>query len=109
MLALPPHLFADIFAAVEGYQQVKKEEADTYAARHGYAFTQKILALIERYSGEISFHDVLVVNAQPAPITLDQATLAAGFDVGDGQGGKIHTLMDFSGFKGVAEGSNTVV
>ncbi len=107
MLALPPHLFADIFAAVEGYQQVKKEEADTYAARHGYAFAQKILALIERYSGEISFHDVLVVNAQPAPITLDQATLAAGFDVGDGQGGKIHTLMDFSGFKGVAEGSNT--
>jgi len=106
-LALPPHLFAEIFTAVEGYQQVKKEEEGAYVARHGYAFAQKLLSLIERYSGEVSFHDVMVVNAQPAPITLDQATLAAGFDVGDGQGGKIHTLMDFSGLKGVAEGSNT--
>ena len=107
-LALPPHLFAEIFTAVEGYQQVKKEEADAYAARHGYAFAQKILSLIERYSGEVSFHDVMVVNAQPAPITIEQATLAAGFDVGDGKGGKIHALMDFNGFKGVAGGSNTV-
>ncbi|MGE4403494.1 MAG: hypothetical protein AB7F61_17690, partial [Desulfobulbus sp.] len=108
MLAVPPHLFAEIFSAIEGYQQVKKEEADAYVSRQGYAFAQKILSLFERYSGEVSIHDLKVVNAQPAPVTLDQATLAAGFDLGDGQGGKIHTLVDFSGFQGVSQGSNTV-
>nr|WP_321464983.1 hypothetical protein [uncultured Desulfobulbus sp.] len=108
MLALPPHLFAEIYAAIEGYQQVKNEEADNYAARQGFAFAQKILALIERYSGEITINDVLVVNAQPAPVTLERATVAAGFDVGDGQGGKIHTMMDFSGLQGIMPGSNTV-
>lgn len=108
MQAFPPHLFAEIFEAIEGYQQVQQEEADAYVARQGYAFAQKILSLIERYSGEISFHDLKVANAQPTPITLDQATLASGFDVGDGQGGKINTLIDFSGFQGLAAGSNTV-
>ncbi|MDD2464537.1 MAG: hypothetical protein PHI97_11125 [Desulfobulbus sp.] len=108
MLAVPPHLFAEIFSVVEGYQQVKKEEADAYVAQHGYAFAQKILSLIERYSGEVSIHDLKVLNAQPVPVTLDQVTLAGGFDVGDGQGGTIHTLVDFSGFEGLAQGSNTV-
>jgi hypothetical protein len=108
MQAVPPHLFAEIFAAVEGYQQVKKEEADAYVARNGYAFAQKILALLERYSGEVSLNGLKVINAQPGPITLDQVTLSGGFDVGSGQGGKIHTLVDFSGFQGMAQGSNTV-
>ena len=108
MLAIPPHLFSEIFTAVEGYQQLKPEEADAYAARHGYAFLQKILSLIERYSSEVSVRDLKVVNAQPTPVTLDQATFTAGFDVGDGQGGQIHTLVDFSGFKGVSQGTNTV-
>jgi hypothetical protein len=106
--APPPHLFAEMFTVIEGYQQVKKEEADAYAARHGYAFAQKIIALIESYSGELTMKELKVVNAQPTPITLEQATLAAGFDVGDGQGGKIHSMVDFFGFQGMNLESKTV-
>jgi hypothetical protein len=108
MQSLPPHLFSEIFAVIEGHKQVKKEESETYVARHGYAFAQKILSLIERYSAEVTIKELKVVNAQPTPVILEQATLSGGFDVGDGQGGKIRTLMDFSGFQGVAQGTNTV-
>lgn len=108
MQALPPHLFAELYTMIEGYQQVKKEEADAYAARQGYTFAQKILSLIERYSSEVGIHGLKIVNAQPGPITLEQATLSGGFDVGGGHGGTINTLVDFSGFQGVMAGANTV-
>nr|WP_320010206.1 hypothetical protein [uncultured Desulfobulbus sp.] len=101
MDALPPNLFAEIFAGVEEYQKLDPKEADAFAAQKGYAIGKKILALFERYAGEVSVHELLVANALPTPISLDKATVGVGFDTGDGQGGIIHTLVDFAGLKGL--------
>lgn len=105
---LPAKLFADIHAAIEGFQQVKQEEKDAYAAHHGVQFTKKILEIIKGYKAEVSVKDLKVVNVQPEPVNLSAATLAAGFDVGDGQGGKIDALVDFSGFTGLATAEKNI-
>ncbi|MBM9613297.1 hypothetical protein JWJ90_03245 [Desulfobulbus rhabdoformis] len=108
MDALPPNLFAEIFAGVEEYQKLDPNEADKFAAERGYALGKKILSLFQRYSGEVSVHELLVANALPTPISLDKASVGAGFDVGDGQGGTIHTLVDYSGLKGLPLPPNSV-
>lgn len=109
VLPIPPHFFADLYATIEGYRQLTNpQEADAYASSHGLEYAKKILALIDGYRGEMRLHDLKVVNAQPEPVTLEQATLAGGFATGNGQGGKIHALVDFSGFKGVMTETNTV-
>jgi len=99
---IPATLFADLYTMIEGFQKVKQEEADAYMANHGVQFAKKVLALIKRYKGQVNIKDLKVVNAQPEPVSLDKATFASGFDVGDGQGGNVLTVMDFSGFKGMA-------
>lgn len=109
VLPIPTRFFADLYGVIEGYRQlVNKEEADAYAARQGLLYGQKILGLIEGYRGEMRLNDLKVLNAQPEPVTLEQATLAGGFSAGSGQGGKIHALVDFSGFKGVMAATNTI-
>lgn len=109
VLPIPNHFFADLYTVVEGHRQLtSKEEANAYAARQGLQFAQKILGLIDGYRGEIRFSALKMLNAQPDPITLEQATLAGGFASGSGQGGKLHALVDFSGFKGVMAATNTV-
>lgn len=99
---IPATLFADLYTVVEGLQKVKQEEADAYMANQGLQFAKKVLELIKRYKGQVNIKDLKVVNAQPEPVNLEQATFASGFDVGDGQGGNVLTVIDFSGFKGVA-------
>lgn len=98
----PPHLFADLFVAIEGMDKTPPEQSDAYLAKHGMQFAQKVLALIEGYASEISLEDLRVVNAQPAPVTLDKAILSGGFTAGGGDGGTVHTRVHFSGFKGRA-------
>lgn len=109
VLPIPPHFFADLYTVIEGYRQLTNpQEADAYASRHGLEFARKVFGLIDGYHGEMRLHDLKVLNAQPDPVTLDQATLAGGFATGSGQGGKIHALVDFSGFKGVMAATGTV-
>jgi hypothetical protein len=100
---IPPNLFADLFTVIEGMENVKDEESDTYAANHGLAFATKILELIEGYCAEINLKGLTIVNATPHPVTLETAKLAGGFDVGTGEGGTIHTHLNFSGFDGIGQ------
>lgn len=109
VLPIPPLFFTDLYSVIEGYRQLNNpQEAEAYASRHGLEFAKKVFALIDGYHGEMRLQDLKVVNAQPEPVTLEQATLAGGFSTGNGQGGKIHTLVEFSGFKGVMAETNTV-
>lgn len=109
ILPIPTRFFADLYTVIEGRRQLaNKEEADAYTARQGLVYAQKILGLIDGYRGEMRINDLKVLNAQPEPVILEQATLAGGFAAGNDQGGKIHALVDFSGFKGVMAATNTV-
>jgi len=104
----PPHLFADLSTAIEGLDKTPPEQSDAYLAKHGMEFAQKVLALIEGYSNEISLEDLRVVNAQPTPVTLDKAILSGGFKAGGAEGGIVHSRVHFSGFKGLAQETGNV-
>jgi hypothetical protein len=104
---IPAALFADLTTALDGIAQVPEQEVDAYLARHGTLFGKKILALIEGYSSEISVKGGNIENVQPAPISLAAAKVGGGFKAGSGEGGTIHTLISFSGLKGLAAETRT--
>lgn len=104
----PPHLFADLFVAIEGLDKTPPEQSDAYLAKHGMEFARKVLALIEGYSNEITLEDLRVVNAQPTPVTLDKAILSGGFAIGGPEGGIVRSRVHFSGFKGMAPEAGNV-
>lgn len=104
---IPAALFADLTTALDGIAQVPEQEADAYLAKHGTLFVKKILALIEGYSSEVTVKGVNIENVQPAPISLSAAKVGGGFKAGSGEGGAIHTLISFSGLKGLAAATGT--
>ena len=104
---IPAALFADLTTALDGIAQVPEQEADAYLAKHGTLFVKKILALIEGYSSEVTVKGVNIENVQPAPISLSVAKVGGGFKAGSGEGGTIHTLISFSGLKGLAAETGT--
>ncbi len=105
---IPPNLFTDLSAVIEGMENVKEEDSDAYVANHGLAFATKILELIESYSAEINLKGLNIAHATPNPVTIETAKLAGGFDVGTGEGGTIHTLLNFYGFNGIDQGEDNI-
>ncbi len=108
MKLIPPKMFADLFASIEGFEKVKKEESDAYLTKHGTVFARKILELIEGYSTEINLSGLNVFHAGPNPVTMETAQFGGGFTVGSGEGGKIQTHINFSGLNGPGQGTNTL-
>jgi len=108
MKLVPPNMFADLSTTLEGFEKIKKEETEAYLLSHGTVFARKILELIEGYSSEINLNGLKVLHVGPDPMTLETARLRGGFEVGTGEGGKIHTLINFSGFNGPAKGANNI-
>lgn len=105
---IPAHLLADLFTATAGPEPLKEEAIDAYLSQHGVKYAKKILELIEGYQGEAKVTGLRVVNAQPNPVTLATAQFGAGFKTGNGEGGTIHTRVNFTDFKGMTAGADTI-
>ncbi len=104
---IPPTLFADIFTAIEGAEKAT-ENMEAYAAEKGIGFAKTIFKLFANYSGEMTLKGLAVYNAMPETVSVESLTLGSGFDAGSGDGGKIFTLISFSGFRGIDMGQNNI-
>lgn len=108
MRQIPADLFADLFKALELAEQEASEEIETKMAGHVMEFVGTMLSLVQDSSFAINVSGVNVLNAMPDPVTVESAAIGAGFDVGEGEGGTIHTQVTFSGLAGIDQGARTM-
>jgi len=105
---IPPGLVSNLFVPIDGVEQGKAEQANALLAKHGLTVARKLLGLIDGYGCEVNISDLRLVNAQPSPVTLGQATVRGTFKAGTGEGGLLQALGEFSELKGIAQEAGNV-